>query len=766
MKNAILFLASWLLCANISYTCWFGDSNSFHKIFDTDSISDASLLSLVGYEKGLWMGYSEKATSPKDANLEDWKNYLKADIAENDLDEVIYKTEATRLKELTSNKKVLLEAAKKNKVFELWSNNQNLCQAMGNYLIYAKKCEKEALRAVEEWSDTEIVRDAAFIRKMIDEGLKESKKQKEVFLSKRYAFQAIRMAFYLNDTDKVLSLFNEYFGKESNEDYIYFRALEVKAGALHQKGNDEAAYYFASVFLNCPDRREICVRSFSVTSESGWNRSISLCKNKEEKAVFFALRGLQKGSNLAEEIMNIAEIAPNSALLEMLTARYISTIQPSRFPMYYYEPQTFPVEAEANNAELQNFKRTVNTILSNNNVNRDFWLITSAYLDLLDRKTDEAQKTAAQVSEKSKLKTEAEIVRMAARICGLKKADPASVSALWTEIKNNSLLQSNQIISDFWDDAVSLIFLNNGEKARSFLVNNEIAALREKLDLQLIEYLEQYLRNSSSHSDYDKFLIKNQCGSVENALDMLGEMRAMYYLQRNKLDLAITELEKCSKDYLSKSEYFNSSYINKTIWSEKIDYPMFEVELSAQKIVKTYEKYSFLDKKYNLLSYIKQLRDLEQKAENEPEKAGEYYYLLGLARYNTGVWGWHRPLMYFMSSNYGYAVWWTADKEETETKVYKNYIWSAELYHDVDIAKNYLEKALKSTKDPELKAKTLYMMAKVEKIRNLKNYWEDDNYSNEYYDMFKELKSKYSKTAFYKELLRECYDFYRYVDRN
>jgi hypothetical protein len=58
------------------------------------------------------------------------------------------------------------------------------------------------------------------------------------------------------------------------------------------------------------------------------------------------------------------------------------------------------------------------------------------------------------------------------------------------------------------------------------------------------------------------------------------------------------------------------------------------------------------------------------------------------------------------------------------------------------------------------------MMAKVEKIRNLKNYWEESTYANEYYNMFKELKSKYSKTDFYKDLLRECYDFYSYVDQN
>ena len=74
MKKIILLFAFSLLCANISYTCWFDDSNSFHKIFDTDSISDSSLLTLVGYEKDLWMGYSEKATSPKDLNLEEWKN--------------------------------------------------------------------------------------------------------------------------------------------------------------------------------------------------------------------------------------------------------------------------------------------------------------------------------------------------------------------------------------------------------------------------------------------------------------------------------------------------------------------------------------------------------------------------------------------------------------------------------------------------------------------------------------------------------------------
>jgi hypothetical protein len=765
MKKAFLFAISFFLSANISYTCWFDDSSSFHKIFDTDIISDPSLIPFIGFEKGLWMGFSEKAANPVDANLVDWRNYTNTGIDLNDIAEIIYKTDSDKLIELTNNKKVLSEAAKKNKFLEFWNNNQRLSKSIGNYLIYAKKCEMEAMRAVDEWSDTEIVRDPAYLKKIIEQGIKEAKKNNDPFLKRRYAFQALRMAFYLNDFEKTLSLFDTYFAQEVKEDYIYFRALEIKAGVLHKKSNEEAAYLYSKVFMNCPDRREICLRSFSVTSESSWNRSVNLCKNNEEKAVFYALRGLQSGANILEEILNIAEIVPNSALLELLVARYISNIQPSKFPVYLFEPNLYPQNSDENNVELLNLKKTINVLLTKKG-NRDFWLITSAYVDLLNKNTEEAMKTASEVSDKSKLKTEAETVRFTAKICGLKKTDPSSVNSLWQEMNSNEHLKNSTTVLDFWNDAVSVLYLNYGEKARSFLVQNNITALREKLDLKLIEYIDVYLNSKEKHTAYDVFLIKNQCGDIDNALNILREMRAMFYLQRNNLDLAIEELEKCSKEYQNNSAFFNSPYINKTIWTEMMGYPMYEVELERQNIKKLYEKYSFLNKDYNLLTYIKQLKDLELRAEKDSDKAAEYYYLLGLARYNTGVWGWHRPLMYFRESNFGSAVWWTADKEETPTPIYKNYEWKAELFHDVDIAKNYLSKALKYSNNSEMKAKTIYLMAKVEKIRNLKSYWDENYMSKEYYELFKDLKSNYSKTAFYKEILRECYDFSVFVSQN
>ena len=85
--------------------------------------------------------------------------------------------------------------------------------------------------------------------------------------------------------------------------------------------------------------------------------------------------------------------------------------------------------------------------------------------------------------------------------------------------------------------------------------------------------------------------------------------------------------------------------------------------------------------------------------------------------------------------------------------MFKGYDWYSDRYYAPDIAGGYFEKALKTAGNDELKAKALYMIAKVEKTRDMEqvyNIWDDaPQYSKRFYETFKELKASFSKNEFY-----------------
>lgn len=764
MKKLFLFLAAFIILANISFTCWYDDSDGYYSFFNIESIADPTLILFVDYEAGLGLGYSEKAKDPADGNLEDWKKYLSTNISEADILKLVYQMKLEDLEKLLKNKAALKAAAADNAILALWQKDQKLKNTIGNYLLYAKKCEIEALKSYDYWEDNKS-RDMKQLQKLIDEGNAAYVKEKDVFLKNRYAFQIIRAAFFMNQHDRVKEYFAKFFAAVP-ENYIYFRALEILAGAQNISQSPEAAANYARVFVNCPDRRNVCVNSFSISNADDWNKSLAFCKSKEEKAAFFAMRGLKNQSNIIEELEQIAEIAPESQLMEMLTARYIGKLQKQAFPNYLSEPTRFPKNNLSNHEGLKRLQLLMKKMSEQKNIaNADFWLLAAAYSNIMCQKTEEAIQVLTKIPSGSKYYIQAEVMTLAAKLVAVEKLDNNTAARLLEALKASEILKNNADINEFFKDVFSLHFINQGDKARAFLAYHNLYTMRNRLDLIILEALEVFLENYSAKNTYDTYLIETRCGSLSNAKNVVNELKGLYFLQRNKLDEAIIHFEKCDKAHRQYSPYFKSDFLNKSIWFESVKRPFYNLDINAQNVKFLYEKHSILNKDYDLLSYTKTLKSLEETAVKD--KSAENYYLLGLAWYNTGVLGWHRPAIYMTSDNTGSSNWWLADEKMEYLKFYKHYSWTIDMYYNPDIAAAYLEKAIELTKDDEIKARALYMLAEVEKSRDLSkifNYWGETPPDNKrYYECFKELK-KLSNTEFYKKVQRECYDFSVYSE--
>lgn len=761
MKKLLLLLSALFLCGTIAYTCWYDGGDGAYKFVKQEIINDPTLLLFVEYEAGLWFGYSNNAKEPEDANLQAWKTYLKEEnISDVDLAALIYKMPKNQLVAILADKKQLAEVAKENAVLRIWQKNKKMKKAMGGYLLLAKDCETEADKEIYYW-DEKSKRNLDKIQKLLEQSLLNAKSEKDAFIKRRYALQALRMAFYSNDYTNVRLTFDQYFAK-GEKDYTYYRALELKAGVMTVQGEPEAAHSYAAVFANCPDRRNVCLNSFQFTNSNDWDRAIRLCQNDEEKAVFHTMRALQNGANIVEEMEAIAALAPASPYLELLFARQINYIQSYAFPTYLSEYENYPNKEIDGYYEMGRLKQICNQLRQNKALeNHDFWQLAAAYTELLNYNYNESLKLLSEVPKASKYYIPAKVLRFVTQLCALDRIDSSIADALWGEFKGDTDLSENTDLVRFTEDVFSMRYAKQNDLARAFLVHNSMDGLQQRLNLELINAIEAFMTDNQNIGIFDKFLKEQRVGGL-SGMNRLYEMRGVYYLQHNELDKAMEEFEKCSASHQRDDEFFNSPYLDRSIWSESVFHPYFSDDIEGQPVTRLYEQYDFLNKNFNLLTYTQQLKDLEALAKKEPTKADQYYYLLGIAWLNTSPYGWNRPAYYYVNSNEGYSIWWINGKKPEMAKVMKDYTWYNYFYYDASIASHYFDKAIQASQNPELKAKALYMKAKVEKtLTPLTDWWmEPIDIDNEaYWACFKQLKQEFSNTDYYKEIIRECYDF-------
>jgi DNA-directed RNA polymerase subunit F len=473
---------------------------------------------------------------------------------------------------------------------------------------------------------------------------------------------------------------------------------------------------------------------------------------------------------MIEELEEISAIAPESAMMELLAARYIAQVQKQAFPQYINEANLYPQNDIEKSENLQRFQKLLKKMSDNKALkNKYFWSLADAYCGLILKDFKSANQILTSIPANSTYYKQAQALLYVAKLLSLPSLDAENAEKLWVEILENEKIKYNETLIQFFKDVFSLHYQKQGDIARAYLTYFNPYDNKARLDINLLEALEKFVDNCNLKNKYDAFLIEGRYGSISEAKNILNEQKGVYYLQRNMLDKAIEFLSKCDEQHKKVSPYFESLYLNKSIWYESVIHPYFNVEITEQNVSFLYENYPELKRDFNLLSYAQTLKALEIKAAKETAKAAEYYYLLGIAWYNTGVQGWHRPAIYYSESNEGNYAWLSADDKLESPKVFKGYDWLSDRYYTPDIAGNYFEKSLKSSGNDELKAKALYMLAKVEKTRDLEqtqNAWNDTpQYSKRYYEAFKDLKSYYPNTAFYKDILRECTDFGDYVNR-
>lgn len=158
-------------------------------------------------------------------------------------------------------------------------------------------------------------------------------------------------------------------------------------------------------------------------------------------------------------------------------------------------------------------------------------------------------------------------------------------------------------------------------------------------------------------------------------------------------------------------------------------------------------------------AFIQSMIKLEDSVKKYPAQAAKIYFLLANGYYNMSYFGNNRAFCQ-TKLTYAYNDYWEIHEYNSEiAKDMPNYLNTTK-------AEEYYNKAMNASKDAEFKAKCCFMAAKCEQNEFFKTKPKDykgDFKAGKYFGM---LKSTYSSTKYYQEIINECGYFKTYLKSN
>lgn len=672
--------------------------------------------------------YDDSGASPesrRDANIKEWDRFFMGEFNEEALSEVIYKYTAEDIENALAG----------NTLNEVCAGNPLMAairdggfKDLATYLILAKACESYNY-SDNYWEESEPLpsSDDPLVVKL-KEGYHSTSSQA---LKWRYAFQIVRLLHYAGFWNEAVTAYEELtapLSPESNE-LMYYWTMSQYAGVKH--GQEEkilSSYLFSIVFDNCPSLRTPAWYSFDIRSEEQWNQVEKMCKSDDERANLYFMRAIVPDAVAAEEISKIQQIAPGSNKIDLLLLREINKIEEQMLGYSYQGGWKNGPKAEGPSedelARINGLKRMVKaTQQSGKMANPNLWDVSGAYLEYMGGDAPKARKILASLPSKGIDGARARLLDLSIKIGSLTRVDAKVENDILKDYYNlKDLLPKEQVeeLALYRDGTFGKLYRSQGEPGKAILAFNNAYEIIYNPTLETLNDLMAF-QAKDGKTLYEKELLQRLESSYSRN-DLL-EMKATTLFSKNMLEEAIKIYEDLPEKYTSENRFY------------KIGPDPFA---SNMRDIINCEP-GCIENKYDKLSLAKMLLSLQQKAMQEPEKAGNYYHLLGNAYFNLSYYG---------------ACW-------KGLSYYRGYVWSAEEPEQdlqLAMAQRYYEKSMKAAKSSEIAALSCMMAAKCDVVETFSVIPDGFNY----YDR---MIANYAGTDVYRKAIRECKYFSFYTQR-
>ena len=171
-------------------------------------------------------------------------------------------------------------------------------------------------------------------------------KTKDPFLVQRFAFQALRIAFYQRDWNAVVAFYdrNTAVLATPSQD-LAWRARHYLAGALSRRGTKgRANLELARIGANYKPLAGLAVLEFKPSEDVDFKESLKLAKTIREKTELWQLVGITKDGIVASE--EILRLDPKSNLVALLLVRELEKAESRGAEMFDTKPDPKQLAAQ------------------------------------------------------------------------------------------------------------------------------------------------------------------------------------------------------------------------------------------------------------------------------------------------------------------------------------------------------------------------------------------------------------------------------------
>ncbi|MES2679877.1 MAG: hypothetical protein V4635_08335 [Bacteroidota bacterium] len=654
-----------------------------------------------------------------------------------------------------------------------------------NYLRFAKNCE-----FFNSWQDDPWERQTflATPRRtdLMNTAINLAEKVQNIELKKRYAFLAIRLAWYNHHYDKVKSVFSSAFEKTANKDILYYWSLYFKSSC--EENAALANFELAQVFANAVDKRFVCHQYFN--KKTPLAEVLRLAKTKEEKANVYLLAGIEKCDKALPYLQKMYENNPAFDGLSFLLLREINKIEDFVFTPYYtlFQPSVLfepwredggdlSVKQTLNRAEgdriyAKEVLQFVKAVDLQKVDNPFFWQSCKAYLQFMTRDYNSCLATVNQIEKSattSALANQLQIIKALAITAKqaygsavisteiqptlvLNQKDGQFIFAVGKELEylgnttDAALLYSK--LTKLWYEGNSeygnrVVFWRTSKNKKSsysdyftdYFDYTDVTYTPE----QTQNLIDDIQKNKNKEDSFSLFKYETLNIQIPRLYDLLGTK----YIRQNKLADALSAFEK------SGSQYWNRAY---TRWEDNGDIfdqnPFYHLKYTPQFIV------SNDTIRLNKYTVTKQLINYLHKAEDKNEKDRDYYYfLVANAYYNMG-----REGNIWMMRRFGGWSEYSLSVIEDEVE-----------FRQSNLAKQNYLLAKQYAKTDKFKALCLRMVVRCEKHKIAYDEIRNWNLNNRNYDSllagnkyYLDLKSNYPEH--FDDLVSNCDNFETYFE--
>ncbi|HLP54387.1 MAG TPA: hypothetical protein VK151_05125 [Fluviicola sp.] len=767
-KSVALFLS---LCIAVeSIACGGGG-----YYMEYDMLFDRNIL-FQGGEKttsyNAWIYNSDLYTedSPRIQNTESWAAYLENVYRKEDLERVIYRStdagfdKAKEYKRLRSKRMKDTDIAKKETAFM-------------DFIQYALKVEKViSENTYDPWEEAKEL-DPADFNEHITEGRSRLKTVRDEFMKERYAYQLIKLYRYSNQLEEAEKVYKEYFSNSTS--LLGYWAMEHYAGILmKQEQPFRANYYFIKVYANCPSKRESSYLSMQLDSEEDFKKTLALCSETEEKMALYYVRAMETKALGLEGMQAITKALGNHEYARIIMAHEINKLEKGALT-------DDPAESEADEkmlaAQLSSYRKELiafNEGMLAKDDEDQFWHLSLAYLYYLNDQNTQCSALLEKINPKTP---------------GLQKQHTIIFIVNYLATRKTLTEPDENIIGEklyaLNDNRASYPFLNN-EKEEVYYDYEEYNTINEFIFGQI------YQRSKTKNAFMELIFSGRTISSILSEDPYYDKEKSSKQSGVAYLDEVLNDLHKTPETTLSlyaANHFFNSYGYGR---NSSLDFDQCEQQLKEFKATllmrdpehlqeavtifselpqnlrgesiygdpftfslenPNFERYD--EERYSMNSMSKYELAKKLNELNKNKSTAMDYYKLGLAYYNTSYYGLQWKAMAYYRSYY-----------------------TPNGFYSMKTAESFFKKALAFGKlTDEQEAKIHFMLARCEQ----NDYTQENGEITSYFDSnseytfhtymngmrsagvfsnFEILYKNYRNTAFYKELIDECYYFSYYVN--